>query len=221
MALPPELTRLPVQSLDILRAFGRENLQSADVPTILDITGMSQRAVDKGIRGLVTKGYLFNDPNRVYYLTVPGSQAVQDIMAHDASQPQKENTSASRVHQQQLVAVLPAPLGAQETTTLQIGLDALPPVHEASQLVLRLSATQGTISPSELTLELSPELSEAVGEAYFTPGPAAHNVRFRIEALQLVSLTDIHAAGGMYFDVDLKSEAGDLTAWYGKLTLMV
>ena len=121
--------------------------------------------------------------------------------------------------QTQLIAVLPEPVGASETASLQIGLGDAPAVGSASQLVLRLSATTGTVSPQEIALNLGPGQPPSSGEAFFQPTGQTGRVRFRIEAIQILGVDEVHQAGGMFLDTSMDSAHGDLRAWYGTLTL--
>lgn len=222
MALPPELSRMLPGSLAVLRYLGDEQIEGADSDTLAEGAGMSSRGVMKAIRALVTQGFLQMDANYVYYVTDKGSKAIEDLRQVDAAQPAGADAPASDQApteiESELIAVLPDPIGT-ETTSLQIGLADAPAVRSASQLVLRLSASTGTISPQEIALDLKPGQPAPSVEAFFQPAGQAGQIRFRIEALQVLSMDDVHPAGGMFLDARLGQAQGDLQAWYGSLTL--
>jgi hypothetical protein len=218
--LPSELTRMPFNSLDVLRYMGRAGIERADADTLAEGAGMSERGIGKAIRGLATKGYLSIDNNYIYYLTDKGLQAVAEIMEYDAANPQAQTAqSASQAIQQQIVIVAPDPMGARQTTTLLFGLEGVPPVQDHSQLILRLSSTSGTLSPAEVTLDLLPNQAVEPAETYYNPSGTSKAVRIRVEAMQLVNMMDVHSAGGLFFDVALQPESGSPQAWYGNVTL--
>jgi predicted transcriptional regulator len=223
MELPPELARMLPGSLAVLRYLGSEQIEGADSDTLAEGAGMSSRGVMKAIRALVTQGFLQMDANYVYYLTDKGNKAIVDLADYDATQPADANDAASDDDspevESELIAVLPDPIGAQQTTSLQIGLAQIPDVNSASQLVLRLSATAGTISPQEISLDLKPGQAPPSAEAVFRPSGQVGQIRFRIEAVQILSMDDVHPAGGMFLDARLDQAQGDLQAWYGSLTL--
>lgn len=218
--LPPELTRVPPGSLDVLRYFGNRGIEGADSDQIATGTGMSARAIGKAIRGLVTKGYLNMDDAYVYHLNDRGIKAVEDVLAYDASSA----TSATKPEtpstvEQFLVAVLPNPLGHNQTSTLQISLDRIPQIADTYQLILRLSTTSGSINPAEVSLDLYPNQAAPIGETYFTPADPVEMVRIRVEATQ-VGMMDAYVVGGMYIDIPMNQHSGGLNAWYGGLKLI-
>jgi predicted transcriptional regulator len=219
MELPPELTRLPPQSLDVFRYMGQTGVTQGDTDSLAAGTGMSDRGIKRAIRGLVTAGYLNMDDTYVYYLTEKGAKAVEDITEYDASQPDHAIAPDAAFVQHNLVVVMASPLGAQETSTLQLGVYDAPSVNVPSQLVLRLSATSGNISPNEITLEVNPDEEVEPGEAYYTPTGQHGKIRIRVEAMQIVNVTDIHAAGGMFVEVDIASQSGLPKAWHSQIEL--
>jgi predicted transcriptional regulator len=223
MELPPELARMLPGSLAVLRYIGSEDIEGADSDTLAEGAGMSSRGVMKAIRALVTQGFLQMDANYVYYVTEKGNKAIVDLREFDATQPADANqpppSDDGDEVESELIAVLPDPLPTQETTSLQIGLADAPAVSNPSQLVLRLSATMGNISPQEIQLELGPGRAAPSAEAFFQPTGQVGQIRFRIEALQVLSLDEVHPAGGMFVDARLGQAQGDLQAWYGTLSL--
>lgn len=223
MELPPELARMLPGSLAVLRYLGEEQIEGADIDTLADGAGMSNRGVQKAIRALVTQGYLQMDANYVYYLTDKGNKAIVDLRQFDSAQPADTDEAAFDDDyleiESELIAVLPNPVVAGQSTSLQIGLADAPDVSSPSQLVLRLSTSTGTISPQEIALDLQPGQPAPSTEAYFQPTSQAGQIRFRIEALQILDMDEVHPAGGMFLDARMGQSQGDLQAWYGSLTL--
>lgn len=220
MELPVELTRLPFESLELLRYMGRHEIEAADAEALAEGTSKSERGIRKAIRGLVTAGYLNMDSDYVYFLTEKGTKATQDIAAYDAANPDKgDKSGATNTLQESLIAVTHDPLGWQAGTAIQFGLENAPTLDEESQLVLRLTSSNGSFAPQEITLNLKPhELPEPVS-VVFTPPPAPAQVRVRVEALQLMNMADVHPAGGMFFDLAIGTAPGQVKAWYGEISL--
>jgi hypothetical protein len=222
MELPPELMRIPSSSLDVLRYMGRASVSASSAEGLAQGTGMSERGIGKAIRGLVTQGYLTMDASYVYFLTDKGSKAIQDIAAYDDSNPSDVGqVSSDSLIQQDLIVVTPGVLGAQETSTLQIGLNQLPYLKAEIDLVLRFSASEGNISPAEVNLHISPDQPPQPQETYYNPIGKTGMVRFRVEALQLTDMTEVHPAGGMFMDVQIAASSTGLQAWYGQIDLIV
>lgn len=218
--LPTELTQLPYNALDVVRYMGRAGIDRADSATLAEGAGMSDRGIGRAIRGLVTKGYLNMDNSNVYFLTEKGLQAVNQVVEYDSANPSASQPQmAQQAVQQQLIAVSPSPIGARETSTLLFGMEGVAPVSDHSQLILRLSATSGSLSPAEVTLELYPNQPIEPAETYYNPSGSSKAVRIRVEAMQLVNMMDVHSAGGLFFDVELDLQRGERQAWYGSVLL--
>jgi predicted transcriptional regulator len=216
--LPPELMRLPLNALDVFRFIGQSGLEQAEAEVLAEGSGMSQRAIGKAIRGLVTQGYLNMDEGYVYHVTDKGRKAVKDVMDYDAANPQTENNQQVAISHQPLVLVVNNPFSSHQTSSIQVGFERPLAIQDASQVVLRFSSTTGTISPSEVSLELEPQQIPHT-ETYYTPDGASKAVRIRVEAMQIVNMMDVHPAGGMFFDVAIDHKPGHLQAWYGTLEL--
>jgi DNA-binding MarR family transcriptional regulator len=220
MELPPELTRIPPQSLDVLRYMGQNGVTQGDAETLAEGTGMSDRSIKRAIRGLITAGYLHMDDSYIYYLTEKGVKAVEDLAAYDSAQPQPVmDLDGAKLVSERLVAVLPNPLGARETATLQLGFFQMPQVTVPTQVVLRLSASNGTISPPEITLDVQPNQKVEPGETYYTPTGQLGQIRIRIEALQITDMAEVHQAGGMFIDLEIAPAGGLPKAWHGLIEL--
>ena len=219
MELPPELTRIPRTSLDVLRYMGSAQIDNGDSDALADGTGMSSRGIGKAIRGLVTKGYLGMDGGYVYHLTEKGSQAIMDIAAYDDFQASQGTQVAEGSFQQDLIAVAPASVGVQNGAALQVGMNGASGVTQPGQLVLRFSSLGGEVSPAELTLSLQPGQEIAPGSARVTADGQYDAVRVRVEAIQLIGEQDMYQVGGIFFDVPVGQASSDLQAWHGSLIL--
>ena len=220
MELPPELTRIPLSALDVLRYMGRSGVTQGDALALAEGTGMSERGIGKAIRGLITKGYLTADDSYVYSLTDKGFQAIDDIADYDAAQGDGSGASASAgLVEQNLVIVSPDALGMRQSATLQVGLAEKSMLQEPSQLILRLSSVGGNVSPTEVTLNLAPGQAVGAATAQVVPDGRYNAVRVQVEAIQMVDEAEIHPAGGIFFDVPVGRGSGNLRAWYGSLSL--
>lgn len=218
MELPAELTRIPLSSLDLLRYMGKNSVEAADAESLAEGMGVSDRAIRKAIRGLVTANYLNMDSDYVYFLTEKGTVAIEDIAEYDAANPSDDDgANAAQTVSGEIIAVAPNPINRQASTSISFGMGEVSTAKDGSQLILRLSTTSGSISPQELTLDLG--TANAPVEAFFTPSGAVGAVRVRVEAVQLYNMTEVHPAGGMFFDVNLSDREGQSSAWYGDLSL--
>lgn len=214
MPLTHDLTRVPFQSLDVLRYMGQQGIRQGTTDELEAGTGMSNRLILKAIRGLVTKGYLIMDAAYVYHLTEKGTQAIQEIAEHDAEQAAMGGQQQSgALLQRDLIVVTPNALPAQRPTPIQVGWSG--GSGTPLSVVLRLSALGGQVSPAQLDLDMQGGEPTTV---QVTPNGDYDAVRIRIEALQLIGDADFHDAGGIFFDLPLGQGSGQ-QAWYGELTL--
>jgi|GEM_PF-4350554 len=216
--LPPELLKVPRQALDILRYMGRAGLDFATTSTMEADSGLSSRSISKGIRGLVTQGYVNHDGNYGYALTDKGTKAIGDLQQFDAAQAGATEATTTQDYHELLYAVMPNPIAYVGDATLQLGFDSPSPV--SGQLILRVDVTGGTLSPTELTIELEKGATPAPQHIAFAAPQQMGSIRFRVEAMQMVSMTDVHIAGGMFFDVQLAQQNSTQNyAWQGRITL--
>ena len=72
-------------ALDILRFFGVIDSATADADAIKDALGLSDRALPKAIRRLVTKQYIVMEGDMMYRLTEKGQQAVEELSEYDGA----------------------------------------------------------------------------------------------------------------------------------------
>ncbi|NJL96030.1 MAG: hypothetical protein HC915_21005 [Anaerolineae bacterium] len=222
MELPPELTRIPNQSLQVLRYMGEQGMTEGDADSLAEATGMSAIGIGKAIRGLVTKGYLeMNAVTYVYYLTQKGQDAVRDVAAYYQAQASGGSPSANSgsTIAQELVIVAPDAVSSGGQATLHIGLVAPSTLQHHTQLVLRLNALGGQLSPAQLTLDLAPGQLPAPLTTQLSSDGSYNGVRVRVEALQMVDDTDIAPVGSLFFDLAVGQRSAE-RAWYGTLALL-
>ena len=217
MELPPELTRIPLSALDVLRYMGSAGVTQGDADSLASGTGMSERGMGKAIRGLVTKGYLTMDSSYIYHLTNKGEKAIGDIAAYDVANPRGAQSGASDGIEQELVAVAPSSIPNQQGATLQLGINGA--ASADSQIILRLTTVGGDVNPREVTLNLAVGQGLSPTNIQVTPNGQHSAVRVRVEAVQIVDDTDVYPAGGMFFDVPVGQASGQLQAWVGTLSL--
>jgi len=218
MELPTELNRLLAGSLEVLRYMAHEAITAAEIENLVDGMGRSDRGIRKAMRELINKGYFNMDAAGTYFLTDKGALAAEQILAYD--EIHGGETAAPEIHivQHELVAVTPQSIGEQ-SVQLQFGFQDTPPIYNNTQIVIRLSSSSGVFSPSQLTLDVHPGQASPPVVTTFTPREPGAMVRFRVEAVQMLGLTDAVPVGGMYFDVPMSGAAAGLQAWYGSLSL--
>jgi hypothetical protein len=212
MSLPLELQKLPPQALDVIRYLdGRDS--GADVATILWGTGLSERALGKAIRRLVTRYYVQLLGQGVYALTQIGKQAAQEIRAYDTGTPGESPAAVSGTpavaapaerHPRRLSVWVAHELVVGMKAMLLVGFNA--PVGDSialqqpARLVLRLSAPGCDVEPVERPLDVAVE--RPAGPVQFRVVPRREGlVRIKIEADQLVTLHELVPLGGIYFDL--------------------
>jgi predicted transcriptional regulator len=83
MALPFALTTLPKGALDVIRYLAQQDSYAAYDGSIIDATGLSDRAFGKVIRRLVTKEYVEMQIDGSYCLTDLGTESAEIIIAND------------------------------------------------------------------------------------------------------------------------------------------
>ena len=164
MALPSDLQRLLPQALDVLRFLDAQPGQGASMSAMLAATGLSERALGRAIRRLVTQQYVNMPAHAFYALTAAGRQAARDLRLR-AEEPAVDPAAAVTIRSDDLTALLdhtvPASLGRlgdntplagehrharrltvlrppelvlQRVTTLKVGLDAAAPGEPALRI---------------------------------------------------------------------------------------
>jgi predicted transcriptional regulator len=202
MTLPFELTTMPEQALDILRYMGANEVDNVHADALMMGIGMSERSFSKGIKRLVTKGYMAMDEARFYRLTQKGYQAIEDVSAYDKTAPTQSSQRYQTLNYD-LCAVVPTALNPSQPTRWHLGLEPDPmemeTLQESVQLLLRVSSNNGQVAPAELTLTISSEQATQFAELSLTL--AGSQVRVLVEAFQLMEMDEPLEAGGMYFDI--------------------
>ena len=223
MGLPLDLQKLLPQALDVIRYLGTEEDGGADVDTIMDGTGLSERAFGKAIRRLVTRYYVEMPDTGYYVLTERGWQAAEDLhvfdgtpgvpAAEDASlaegevpEEETEAPTAQVRYSRRFSMFLPRELVAGSTTALRAGFDTpaadQAPLQEPGRVIIRLSAPGCDVTPVERPLEVP--VKGAAGPVQFRITPRQEGtVRVKVIAYQLVSQRDLRGVGGMYFDLPI------------------
>jgi len=205
MTLPFELTTMPEQALDILRYMGANEVDNVHADALMMGIGMSERSFSKGIKRLVTKGYMAMDEARFYRLTQKGYQAIEDVSAYDKTAPPQSSQQYQTLNYD-LCAVVPNALNSGQSTRWHLGLEPDPmemeTLQEAVQLLLRVTATNGQVAPAEVTLTISSGQATQFAELNLTPA-GGNQVRVSVEVFQLMELDEPLEAGGMYFDINV------------------
>ncbi len=219
MVLPLELQKLPPQALDVIRYLGTEEDGGADIDTILNGTGLSERAFGKAIRRLVTRYYVEMPDTGYYVLTERGFEAVDELRVYDGDEPAPpadapvspaETPAPPEISPEpevrpirRLSVFLPKELVSDSTTALRIGFDAPAPdqarLAQPGRLILRLSAPGCDVEPVERPLEVPVHAAAGPVQFRITPRQSG-TVRVKVAAYQLVSQGDLRMVGGMFFD---------------------
>lgn len=205
--LPFELQKLPPQALDVLRFFISNDNDPSDDLDIMEGADLSERSFSKAIKRLVTKKFAEMDSMRRYTLTDKGVDLMQELAKYDESTgtrsepktPAPEPTPAEPV-QRRLTLVLAEPLVAGKETQIYLGIDEGLDDHEV-EMLLRLSVVNADPDQQEEILSLE---STAAHTTFQVVAGDFKEVRLRAEAFQADEFSgDLHAAGGMYVDVDV------------------
>ncbi len=210
MSLPFNLQKLPSEALDVLRYLGKAPAGNAD--EIQAGTGLSGRTVGRAVRRLVNYDYIALGADGRYQLTTDGKIAVQQIADHDAgagAQPDQQKKSSPQV-QRRLAVVLPRTLVAGRPADLYIGVN--PPsagnkLPGPTHIELKVSSVGGSLSSESISLEVPPDKAAAPCKVSLTPTKSGRTVRVRIDAFQSFTYDSLEPLGGMYFDVQVASDA--------------
>lgn len=199
MTLQHELTTLPTDAITILRFVSNFRDTAIDRSKIQGGTGLSDRALSKGMKRLVTRYFMRMDEARFYYLMPKGEQAIELLMS-DENLLGSDNDQINTIPYG-LAVVLPRQVAPNQTTKWMLGVNptSTEVLTYPAELFFRIRVNGGQVSPDETTLHLSPEQQE--GFAQLTLTPNATRMRVEIEAFQLLDMDEPNRAGGMYFDV--------------------
>jgi hypothetical protein len=200
MSLANELQKLPMRARAVLLFLATQD-KPATTEAIRAGTGLGERGAGKAIRQLVTGSYIHMPEQGQYVLTEMGRQAADELRAAEEA---RRRTVAR--HTRRLAIVLAQELVIGTPARVMVGLDA-PLARKASlpaagQLLLRLSAANCDVEPSERLLE-APVEGPAGPVAFRVTPHQVGGVRFKLEAHQVMTSGDMRRAGGVYFDVNV------------------
>lgn len=220
MTLQDELTRLPKNAITILRFMSQQPNYAADYMEIRRGTGLSDRAAGKSVKRLVTRFFMHMDDSRVYQLTPKGEQS-NKLLASDVNLLGDDDPDAETVAYD-LCAVVPHQIIGDVPVQWMLGISPLGnDVPEyPTELVLILSAENGTVSPDKATLSVTSDVLEDFAELTLTANSDYGQVRIRVEAYQLLELDEPNTAGGMYFDVPVSGPTTDMRAVHSQISLL-
>lgn len=202
MTLQHELTTLPQNAVTILRYMNTTPNRSAEYEDIMYGTGLSERATGKAIKRLVTRFFMRMDETRMYHMTPKGNQAIELLASHTDWVGAVEEPD-TMVYD--LCAVVPSQIGEDRPTKWMLGISpaSAETAEHPTELLVRLSAEQGTLTPTEAVLRISSQKLEAHEEFMLVAPGMQQHVRVRVEVYQLLDMDEPRNAGGMYFDLPL------------------
>jgi hypothetical protein len=236
MSLPFHLQRLSPEALAVLRYMGtRQTPASSDeMETGADLSARSvgravRRLVNEGYidnRGdytyeLTSDGVIAvqtlsehdakagTAPAAANRSTQGSAEDSTPTSAEAVSSAQPAAPSPLKVHRH-LSVVMPRSLSPHRATDLYIGVN--PPsandkvLSTPIRLTLRLSAVNGTLSASNITLDVPPDRAANPGKIHLTPTVQGQLVRVRIDAYQDMGNEELEPLGGMYFDAKVATD---------------
>ncbi len=234
MELPYHLKTLePLKgALPILGYLYNITTEDADIDEICDALSLSDRAFNKAMRRLVTKGYVQTTGDMVYRLTDHGRSSAEALMkagytdgTDAAASVPTASTPQMRQIARRLVLAAPESLVAQQGNTVAIGIDGGMDgaLSSPTDLVLRLSVINGDpFTPEERIVQLG---NQPVQQTYQVTPEATTQCRIRVQVFQLgPNPDDIRVCGGLYLDAGVTGAANGspvLTAYGADITVQV
>jgi hypothetical protein len=214
MEMPFHLRTLPPEALDIIRFYSGSGTNVASVDDICEGTGLSDRGFGKAIRRLVTKGYVIMDGDHRYRLSDQGARAVEELVASDVNAPDDDEAEAvdagRRLVGRRLFMALPRALVAGQEVHVYVGFPEAEDdemIHGQVNLLIRLSVLNGEPARARET----PFLLGNNATRHVFEVTAGHftKARLRLHAYQIDDdePDEVHFAGGMYVDVDVKPDS--------------
>ncbi len=218
MTLQHELTTLPKDAITILRYVSQYRGSPISRDQIQGGTSLSDRALSKGMKRLVTRYFMRMDESRLYYIMPKGDQAI-DLLMSDTNLLGSDDERLNMIPYA-LAVVLPNQVAPNQPTRWMLGVN---PASEENltypaELFFRISADNGRIHPTQTTLHLSPQQAEGHAELTLIPGTGP--MRIHIEAYQLLEMDEPNMAGGMYFDVSVGVASKDMRAVHTAIQLL-
>lgn len=221
MALEHELSNLPEHSIMILKFMAQHpnGIRDADIQAG---TRLSENTFGKSLRHLVTRRFLSMNPSsRSYNLTAKGSHAIE-ILATGAIDNMGSQAGQRNIVLFDLCAIIPSRLAPDEASELLLGVHPAGPDVPAqpTDLYLRLTTDDAEILPDETILGINPEQASNSTPLMITPNSGLVAVRIYIEVYQLFEIEEPAMAGGMYFDVQVGQDTGQVRAIHTPLSLV-
>ncbi|PJF43949.1 MAG: hypothetical protein CUN55_06535 [Phototrophicales bacterium] len=218
MTLQHELTTLPKDAITILRYISQHRGKPLSIEQIQNGTNLSDRALSKGIKRLVTRYFMSMDEARFYHIMPKGEQAIELLM-NDASLLGSDDEQVNTIPFA-LAAVLPRQVSPNKPVRWLLGVNpaSAEQLTYPAELFFRMSAENGNIHPTQVTLHVSPQKSEDFTELTLVAGNAP--VRVQIEAYQMLDMDEPNMAGGMYFDVEVGTGNSEMRAVYTTIRLL-
>lgn len=218
MTLQHELTTLPKDAITILRYVSQYRGTAISIDQIQSDTNLSDRALSKGMKRLVTRYFMRMDESRFYYIMPKGDQAI-DLLMNDSNLLGSDDEQINTIPFA-LAAVLPRQVAPNQPTRWMLGVNpaSAEQLTYPAELFFRISANGGQIHPTQATLHLSPDHSEDYAEFTLIAGNAP--LRIQIEAYQLLDMDEPNMAGGMFFDVPVGGSNKEMRAVHTAIRLL-
>jgi hypothetical protein len=228
MEMPFHLRKLPPEATDILRYFGANGGSAAHADDIIEGTGLTDRGFGKAIRRLVTNNYLVMDGAQVYRLSDSGRRSVAELLEYDLNTPPEDREKGSggmiepRYVRRSVMLVAPARLMAGQPTNIYAAIDEAEDddiVTAPMALLMRTRVLHGEPSAAhDATVTIENRGASQIIEV--TAGSYTQ-ARITLEVLQATDEGSIEPCGGVYVDIPIGAEAGDmtLTAYRGTINV--
>lgn len=209
MTLQHELTTLPKQALQVLDFMSNYAEGSADLPTLEDGTGLSERSLGKAVKRLVTRNFLSMDAARFYHLTAKGSQAIELLATGEFDRGNEADNLETVTYD--LCAVVPAQMSSGRATPCRVGIHPAEgeSLDTPAEVYLQISSDNARVNPGSVTIRVSPTQPMQSANISIIAGIEEGQTRIRIEAFQLFEMDEPKDAGGMYFDVNVGSTSNE------------
>lgn len=208
MALPFNLQKLPPECLDLIHYMAQRG-EAATTIIMESDSGMHPRMIGKAIRRLINGDYLTLDkPSGNYSLTDDGWLAAELIAQHLAEGGNTAGDADVPRVQRKLSIIGPRSTVAGLPTLMTIV--ANPPDSAGSgapsEVILRLSATGGSLSASTLTLHIPMDAPSAPMTFNVVPDFNTPGLRIRVDAFQQLDLDRIEPLEAIYFDTPIHAQ---------------
>lgn len=214
MSLPFNLQKLPPECLDMIRYMARRGTPATTADMEAD-SGMSARLIGKAIRRLVNGDYI-DVKGGIYNLTDDGHMAADLIAEHDRDGGNKTVQTSDAVRTARKLAIV-GPRTYRPGVSNTFTVIANPPDSttsssptSATEVVLRLNATGGSLDTSTVTLQVPPNAASLPAKFNVTPAPGTPGVRIRVDAYQHLDLDRVEKLDAIYFDAPVARDTGSV-----------